>query len=317
MKNKKIFVSGGAGFLGINLIEELLRNENEIVVLDNGFRAGFDNISTLKNHLSIIDGSVTDNESWKKVPKDIDFALHLAAINGTKYFYEIPQLVLEVNVQGTLNFMNWVKDTSASKIFFASSSEVYGIPKIFPTPETEPLLVPDPQNARFSYSSSKLVGETITINFARKFGIDYSIARFHNVYGPRMGFEHVIPEFIRKCVKNETFTVQGNGKETRSFCYISDAIEGIILTCDHSLARNEIFNIGTNEEVSINELIIKLEKTHGKKISPVYTEFKNAGTPRRIPDISKIKKLGYKQKISLEEGLKKTYEWYSNYYTTH
>jgi len=216
-----------------------------------------------------------------------------------------------------LNFFNWINTTNVKKIFFASSSEVYGFPKIFPTPEIESLIIPDPKNPRFSYSSSKIVGETITINFARSMGIDFLIARFHNVYGPRMGFEHVIPEFIRKCVKNEKFTVQGDGTETRSFCYISDAINGIILISENQNAANEIYNIGTNEEVSIKKLIQLLENIHGEKINPVFQEFKNAGTKRRIPDIKKISKLGYVQKVSLKDGLKMTYEWYNNYYKNH
>jgi len=132
-----------------------------------------------------------------------------------------------------------------------------------------------------------------------------------------MGFEHVIPEFIRKCVKNEKFTVQGDGTETRSFCYISDAINGIILISENQNAANEIYNIGTNEEVSIKKLIQLLENIHGEKINPVFQEFKNAGTKRRIPDIKKISKLGYVQKVSLKDGLKMTYEWYNNYYKNH
>ena len=251
------------------------------------------------------------------MPKDIDFVFHLAAINGTKYFYEIPEKVIEVNVLGTLNFINWIKNTDVNRIFFASSSEVYGLPKIFPTPETESLMIPDPKNPRFSYSSSKMMGEIMIINYARTYGIDYSIARFHNVYGPRMGFEHVIPEFIRKCVKNEKFTIQGNGSETRSFCYISDAVDGIILLSEHHDARNEIFNIGTEEEVSINRLIELLGEIHGQKITPISANFENAGTRRRVPDISKISKLGYKPKIPLKVGLQKTYDWYARYYASH
>jgi nucleoside-diphosphate-sugar epimerase len=144
---------------------------------------------------------------------------HLAAINGTKYFYEIPGKVLNVNVNGTINFVNWLQNSKVKRFFFSSSSEVYGFPKVFPTPETEELSIPDPTNPRFSYSSSKILGEIIVINFARTFGIDYSIGRIHNAYGPQMGFEHVMPEFIKRCVLNEEFTVQGDGAESRCFCF--------------------------------------------------------------------------------------------------
>ncbi len=176
------------------------------------------------------------------------------------------------------------------------------------------LSIPNPTNPRFSYSSSKIVGETIIINYAKSIGIDYTIVRLHNAYGPKMGFEHVIPEFIRKVVKKEKFLVNWDGIESRSFCHISDIIEEIKLITNQSNGKNEIFNIGHPVETSINELILELEKNYGNKISPVYTKFKSPGTKRRVPDISKIKKLGYTPKISLSSGLQKTYEWHSNYY---
>jgi len=265
----------------------------------------------------VINGDVTKIDDWKKIPKDIEFVFHLAAINGTRYFYEIPDKVIDVNVQGTLNCLNWLKDSNVKKMFFASSSEVYGLPKNFPTSENEPLMIPNSTNPRFSYSSSKIIGETITINFAKKYGIKYSIGRFHNVYGPKMGFEHVMPEFIRMCVKNEKFIMKGSGEETRCFCYISDAIDGIMLLADHPKAENEIFNIGTNDEITINYLIEFLSRFHGKKIEPIKEEFDGAGTSRRVPDISKITKLGYTPEIFLEEGFKKTYDWYKEYFNSH
>lgn len=295
----------------------MLKKGNEVLVFDNGFRVGFENTKQFKNDIQLIKGDVTKAEEWKKLPKDIDFVFHLSAINGTKYFYEIPEKVIDVNVLGTLNLFNWITNSAVKRIFFASSSEVYGFPKIFPTPETEALSIPDPKNPRFSYSSSKILSEIITINYSKKFGIDYSIGRFHNVYGPKMGFEHVMPEFIRMCVKNEKFIMKGTGKETRSFCYISDAINGIMLLSKHTKARNEIFNIGTNQEVTINYLIKLLCRIHGKKIHVTKKESKNSGTKRRLPDITKIRKLGYRPKIFLEDGLQKTYEWYRDYYKTH
>tara|TARA_B110000438_G_scaffold288112_1_gene321172 strand:- start:9527 stop:10465 length:939 start_codon:yes stop_codon:yes gene_type:complete len=308
----KILVTGGSGFIGSNLIAELIK-KHEVIAFDNGFRAGFENILSNSN-VTLVKGDVTKKEDWAKLPTDVDFVYHLAAINGTKFFYEIPSKVLEVNVRGTLNFVEWIKDTNAKQFFFASSSEVYGFPKIFPTPETEPLTVPDPINPRFSYSSSKIIGETIAINFAKSYGIDFTIGRFHNVYGPKMGFEHVIPEFIRKCVKKEKFTVQGDGNEARCFCYISDAINALTLLMNSTDSKNKIYNIGTNEEIKINDIISILENIHNQSISPTYEEFKNAGTKRRVPDISKITKLGFIPEISFKDGLKLSYDWYSAHY---
>jgi len=311
---EKVLVTGGAGFIGSYLIDELLKREKEVIVFDNGFRSGYTNLPKSDNNITLVKGDVTDSDDWKKIPKDVDFVFHLAAINGTRYFYEIPEKVIQVNVRGTLNFFDWIISSNTKRFFFASSSEVYGFPKIFPTPESEPLVVPDPKNPRFSYSSSKIIGETMAINFSKNYGLDYTIARFHNVYGPKMGFEHVIPEFIRKCVKKEEFTIQGDGNESRCFCYITDAVEGMILTSEKKEGANEIFNIGTTDETTINELVKLLEEIHGEKINPKYTFFKNAGTKKRMPDINKISKIGYVPKISLKKGLKITYDWYSDYY---
>ena len=310
----KILVTGGTGFVGSNLILQLIDEKNEIISFDNDSRNSFSNQKLIENNVKLIKGDITNLEDLKKIPKDIDIVYHLAAVNGTKYFYEIPEKVLEINVKGVFNLMECIKSTNCKRIFFTSSSEVYGFPSIFPTPENSILSIPDPTNPRFSYSSSKIVGETIIINSAKSIGIDYTIARLHNAYGPKMGFEHVIPEFIRKVVKKEKFLVNGDGTESRSFCYISDIIEEIKLITNQSNGKNEIFNIGNPVETSINELILELEKIYGNKISPVYTKFKNPGTKRRVPDISKIKKLGYTPKISLSNGLQKTYEWYSDYY---
>ena len=225
-----VLVTGGAGFLGSYLIEELLKKNKNVIAFDNGFRNSYVNIERLQNNkLTIIKGDVTKKDDWKQIPKDIDFAFHFAAINGTKYFYEIPETVIKVNVAGSMNFFDWLTNSNIKQFFFASSSEVYGHPTIFPTPETEPLVVSDPKNPRFSYSASKIIGEVASINLAKTYGLYYTIGRFHNIYGPRMGFEHVIPEFIRKCVLDEEFTVQGDGTESRSFCFITDAIKATLL----------------------------------------------------------------------------------------
>lgn len=310
----KVLVTGGAGFLGSYLTSELLKQGKDVIVFDNGFRNEFSNISLLKERITLIKGDVTKKEDWKKLPKDIELVFHLAAINGTRYFYEIPDKVIKVNVEGTLNFIDWLKESDAKRFFFSSSSEVYGFPKTFPTPESESLNLPDPTNPRFSYSSSKMIGETITINFAKSYGIDYTIGRIHNAYGPKMGFEHVIPEFIRKCVKNEKFTVQGDGTESRCFCYVTDIIDGMLLVSTHANGRNQIFNIGNPVEININSLIKLFEKINGVKINPVYTQFERGGTNRRVPDLTKICRLGYNPQVPLEEGLKETYNWYANYY---
>ena len=304
----KILVTGGGGFIGSHLVSDLVI-ENEIIVFDNGFRNNFENINKNNKDIQFIHGDISKINDWDKIPKDVDLAFHLGAINGTKYFYEIPEKVIEVNVLGTLNFLKWLENSDVRRFFFASSSETYGFPTKFPTPESEPLTIPDPKNPRFSYSSSKIMGEIIAINFAKKIGIDYTIGRFHNVYGPRMGFEHVITELIKKCHMNNEITVQGDGDESRCFCYITDAIDAIKLCTKHTDGKNDIFNIGNPRETKINELLQIIKKINGKPIVPIFKPFDNAGTRRRFPELSKLQKLGYEPKVDLESGVEKTYNW--------
>jgi nucleoside-diphosphate-sugar epimerase len=308
----KILVTGGAGFIGSNLVNELLNQDNEIVVFDNEFRGSFKNLQDKRIHT--VSGDITKIKDWGNLPKDISSIYHLGAINGTKFFYEIPEKVMEVNVKGIMNCLEFTRERDIEKILFTSSSEIYGFPKIFPTPETEEMVIPDPYNPRFSYSSSKILGELLCINYAKKYGFKHTIVRYHNIYGPNMGHEHVIPEFVRKLVNKEEFNVEGDGTESRSFCYIDDAVKGTILVNNEEKAENRIYNIGNPEETTINELISLLSTISGIEIKPNYKPKNQAGTKRRQPDIQKASNIGYLPKISLEKGLKKTYDWYKNYF---
>ena len=309
----KILVTGGAGFIGSNLIKSLLSDSNEIIVFDNEFRGSFSSLPDGK--VKQIKGDITKFDDWDALPKDIDTIFHLGAINGTKFFYEIPDKVLDVNIRGVQNLLEFSRKIDVQSMLFASSSEVYGYPKIFPTPESEDLSIPNPYNPRFSYSGSKIIGEILCINYAIKYNFKHTIVRYHNIYGPNMGHEHVMPQFIKKLVDNEEFTVEGDGTETRSFCFVDDAISATLLAHKDNLHKERIFNIGTNFESSILDLINLLSKISGKSITPKFHLKENAGTNRRIPDISKVKSVGYTPKISLEEGLKITYDWYHDYYS--
>jgi len=308
----KILVTGGAGFIGSKLVNKLLNENNEIVVFDNEFRGSFKNLENQK--IQIVSGDIIRKEDWERLPQDIESIYHLGAINGTRFFYEIPEKVLEVNVKGVMNCLEFVREKDIKKILFASSSEIYGFPKIFPTPEIENMVIPDPNNPRFSYSGSKIIGELLCINFAKKYGFQHTIVRYHNIYGPNMGHEHVIPEFIRKLVKKEVFDVEGDGTESRSFCFIDDAVDGTILVNNDDRSSDRIFNIGNPKETTINQLISLLSKISGIEINPNYKPKNQAGTKRRQPDIQRASKAGYSPKISLDEGLKKTYDWYKTYF---
>lgn len=315
---ENILVTGGSGFIGSHLTQLLIKKNRKVTLLDDFSRGNKSYIEEITDKVKIIDGDIREKEVVKNTLKEIDIVIHLAAINGTKYFYEIPDRVLDVNIKGTFNIIEEAGKAGIKRFVFSSSSEVYGFPRSFPTKENHELQIMDPINPRFSYAGSKIAGELIVINFARKFGMEYGILRFHNVYGPKMGEEHVIPQFIKRLCFNQDFIVQGDGTQTRSFCYVSDAVEGTYLVSTKREAANQIFNIGNDQPTTINELINLLSEISNKKIKPKYdlnSKQLSGSTLKRQPDITRARKiLGYEPKVNMKEGLEMTYNWYIDHF---
>jgi nucleoside-diphosphate-sugar epimerase len=199
------------------------------------------------------------------------------------------------------------------RIVFSSSSEVYGIPSEFPTTERAPLVVPDPTNPRWSYAASKIAGELVVVHTALRHSFEYVILRYHNVYGPAMGWDHVVPQFITRLIRDEEFTVQGDGSQRRAFCYVDDAVPPTAAAVTEAEAANGIFNVGNpGEEHSIDELVAALGRVSGRTIRPRYVSFERAGADRRLPDVSRAERvLGLRPSVTLEEGLRRTYDWYA------
>lgn len=305
-KNKTFLITGGAGFIGRNIAESLLRNGYKVLIFDNNFRGKFKKIK-FKNKIKFILGDIRDRSKLFKCLKYVDAVIHLAYINGTKYFYSKPNLVLEVGVKGLLNVLDGCIKYKIKELYLASSSEVYQTPLKIPTKENEMLKVPDVFNPRYSYGVGKILTEIMGINLGRKFFKKLIIFRPHNVYGPDMGKEHVIPEFIDrfKKLKGKKFKIEGTGKEIRSFIYIEDFVNALELIIKKGKHLN-IYNIGTSEGISIRDLAFEISKILNKKIILKKTYLKKGGTKIRIPDIKKIKKLGFKPQYNLIKGVKKT-----------
>jgi nucleoside-diphosphate-sugar epimerase len=202
-------------------------------------------------------------------------------------------------------------------LILASSSEVYQTPPQIPTNESAPLVVPDPMNPRFSYGGGKIISELMAINYGRKFFERVLIFRPHNVYGPDMGFEHVLPQFALRMKKAiaETpsgpvpFTIQGTGQETRSFCFVDDLVEGVMVMRAKGEHLN-IYHVGTLEELSIGDLARRVAAHAGRELSLKTSEKLAGSTNRRCPDISKLAALGYKPAVPLAQGLPPTVDWY-------
>jgi nucleoside-diphosphate-sugar epimerase len=305
----KILVTGGLGFIGRGLVATLVRGGHEVTTFDNGWRSDPD----VPDGVEPLLADIRDADAVSAAVAGKDAVAHLAAIQGTRNFYESPELVLDVNVRGVLNVAEACARQGVARLLFSSSSEVYGIPATFPTSESAPLVVPDPLNPRWSYGGSKILGELAVAHVARDAGFAFTILRYHNVYGPRMGWDHVIPQLIRRLVLGEEFTVQGDGEQRRSFCYIDDAAAGTAAALLDTRAENEILNIGNPaEEVSINDLVGVLARVSGTTIEPRYVPFEGEGTRRRLPDISRARRLvDFEPVVSLEDGLRRTYDWYA------
>jgi UDP-glucose 4-epimerase/UDP-glucuronate decarboxylase len=320
---KKVLVTGGAGFIGYHLSKHLAKEGNEITIVDNLFRGKMDTelkaIIGMEN-VKYIKADLTEYKSFEKLDDDYDYVYHLAAINGTKYFYEIPDKVLRTNILSTINILDWFVKSKSKKILFTSSSETYaGAMRKFeldiPTPEDIPLCIEDVKNPRWSYAGSKIIGELLFINYAKKHDFDMTIVRYHNIYGPRMGYEHVIPEFLLRIYnKTNPFPVYGN--TSRAFCYIDDAIEATELVMENKNCNGKIINIGNDlEEINMVDLAKTMFEVLNFNAKIDIKSTPKGSVDRRCPNINKLKKLtDYKPKINLKGGIELTHRYYYKYF---
>ena len=309
----KVVVTGAAGFLGSFLSEELLENGFEVVGFDNFFRGKKEYLPVNDNFtfydIDLVEGKDELIDIFKNEKPEMVF--HYAAINGTKYFYDIPYKVINDNVSMTQNVLEACKISSVKKIIYSSSSETYGEPMQVPTPETHPILL-NIHTDRDSYASSKAICDFYVKLFAQEQDKKYLILRIFNTYGPHMDtseYGQVIPEFIAKMFNDKEFTIIGNGKHTRSFCFVKDHTRLVRILAEN--INDEIVNIGNDSETEIDELARLMHEIEGIDFKPRYLPGREYDHKRRCPDISKLKKLTNDgPRIQLKEGLKNTIQEY-------
>lgn len=314
---KKYLITGGTGFIGRNLTRSLVNDGFKVSVLDDNSRGSLESLRDLRHDFEFIKGDVRNPEVVKKATRGVDVVIHLAAINGTKFFYSMPEVVLDVSTRGIINIIDACLWHGTEELFFASSSEVYQTPPKIPTPEAVPMVIPDLTNARYSYAGGKIISELLIVNYGRKYFKRAVIFRPHNVYGPEMGWEHVIPQFVLRMREMVTrkqnplkFPIQGSGRETRSFIFIDDFVTGLKLVIKHA-KHLEVYNIGTAEETTVKKVAQEVGKFFSRKIQIVPGKKHEGGTIRRVPDISKISKFGFAPKFSFVDGLQSTARWYN------
>jgi len=273
-------------------------------------------LSDIQGAFEFVEADIRDAEAVRRATNGVDSVCHLASINGTVFFYSNPDLVLEVAVKGMVNVIDACLKHNVGELIFASSSEVYQTPAVIPTDETVALSIPDPLNPRYSYAAGKIISEIMAVNYGRSHFDRVVIFRPHNVYGPDMGWEHVIPQFVlrmRELCRDRTdpvqFPIQGSGKETRAFVFIEDFVDGLMLVIEQG-EHLGIYNIGTTEEVTIETVAQGVGAYFGRHVAIVPTEPVRGGPVRRCPDITKVARFGYSPKVSFRDGLPVVVKWY-------
>lgn len=314
---KRVLITGGSGFLGAALVHKMLGEGWDVRVLDDNSRGRPRRLAGVANDIEFVQGDVRSADDVEKASRNVDALAHLAFVNGTEFFYSKPKLVLEVGVKGALNTLEACLKNNVPRYWLMSSSEVYQTPPVVPTDESVPMSIPDPLNPRYSYGGGKLISELLAVNYGRERFEQVVIVRPHNVYGPDMGREHVIPQLIDRvdAICRETdaaeiaLPIKGDGRQTRSFVYVDDFTDGCALAFTRGEHLN-VYHVGTLDELTIATLAQKVAASFGRLARIVPSEAPQGETSRRCPDITKISALGYRPAVTLEEGIDQTRRWY-------
>ncbi len=303
---RKILVTGGAGFIGSALVKKLLTDiENKIVVVDNLLTGHRDKLPPNSDRLRFIKSDVNNRRDLSDIMTTykFDYVFHYAAVVGVHRTLENPVMVLE-DIEGIKNILELSKNTGVKRIFFSSSSEVYGEPVEFPQNEdTTPL------NSRLPYAIVKNVGEAFVRSFYNEYGLPYTIFRFFNTYGPAQSKDFVISKFLLAAKQNKDITIYGDGSQTRTFCHIDDNIDATVKIAYDDAYINCVVNIGNSIERPIKEVAEKvIELTNSKSKLTYLPPLKEGDMTRRKPDTEKMMKVLGRPLLTLEEGLKKLIE---------
>jgi UDP-glucose 4-epimerase len=314
-----IAVTGGGGFIGAYLVRRLVALGHKVTVVDTMVRGVPARLAPVLNDIRLLDCDVRDEEALVDAFAGAELVVHLAAVNGTENFYRRPELVLDVGIRGAIAVVNACRRADVTDLIVASTAEVYQTPPVVPTPETVPLMLPDSLNPRYSYGGSKIASELIAFNYGQDHFRRVQVFRPHNVYGADMGWKHVIPQFIARAAAlgaggpgSHAFPIQGTGEETRAFCHVDDAVEGILILARAGTHR-EIYHIGNDEEVTIRALAGAVGEAMGLALDVRPSAAAAGGTARRCPDIGKMRALGYRPATNLRDGLRSAVAWYRDH----
>jgi UDP-glucose 4-epimerase len=316
----KILITGAAGFIGSHLAERLVREGNEVYGLDIMLRGNKENVSALESesNFNFFETSILDEASLEMLIKKCDIVYHLAAAVGVENIIGDILKVININVDGTKNVAS-IAHKYRKKVVFTSTSEIYGKSVNIPFKEDDDRVLGSTSVDRWVYSSTKALGEYMLIGYFRQ-GLPMSIVRFFNAYGPKLDIEgsgRVVSRFIVQALSGKQITVIGDGMQTRCFTYIDDVVDGLIECAANPKAVGQIFNIGNPQEISMKDLAHLVKRITGSKSEIVHIDAKSIygsgyeDISRRVPDVNKAQQLlGFKATIGIEEGMKKTIEWF-------
>ncbi len=315
----KILVTGGAGAIGYQLARALAERGDEVIIADNYIRSQRDQeLVGLLSRPNVYELNIdlSNDGLYDQLPSDVDYIYHLCAFNGTQNFYEHSFAVLTHSTLPTIHLLRkYGKSQRLKRFIYAGSSEAYACSVScfnweIPTDETVPLGIEDPLNPRWSYGGSKMHGELAAVAANNELGTPFTILRYHNIYGPRMGDKHVIPDFIVRA-KQGVYALYGY-EDTRSFLYVSDAVNATIACAESQKTLGSIVHLGSDQEINILELGKLMMKIMGKNDEITLHPSPRGSVKRRAPNVGKLKSvIRFEPKISLEEGLKKTMEFYA------
>jgi nucleoside-diphosphate-sugar epimerase len=306
----KIVVTGGAGFIGSHLCARLLKDGHTVLCVDNMLTGSLENIAALRNHpqFTSIQHDVTQPFSF-----EADAIFHLASPASPVDYLEHPIETILVNSQGTYQMLEQARRQKAM-FLMTSTSEVYGDPLVHPQPEDYWGNV-NPVGPRACYDESKRLGETLIMEHYRQYQTNVRIVRIFNTYGPnsQVNDGRMIPNFITQALQNKPLTIYGDGSITRSICYVSDLVEGLVLAMFHSHTTGEVFNLGSTEEHTVLEFARTIIRLCNASSSIIFESSRIDDPERRRPDIAKAQHiLGWQPRVSLEEGLMRTIAWFSS-----
>ena len=316
--NQKILVLGGGGFIGRNIVKSLI-NDSSIFVTAADIKISSKDFEIKFENLEIIEADFTLKNSFDLLRKDYDKVYLLAAIVGVNKTINNPEKVILTNTLLTINTINWIFANKIRRVLFASSSENYASSTDFfnytvPTDEEVPLAITDISHPRWTYAITKMHGESAFLNSAKSYNFETVIVRYQNIIGPKMGFGHAIPHIVERFyLQEKPFKIYGSN-QTRAFCYIEDAVIGTVSSMENG-ANGEIFHIGNDQEVTIEELTKFIGELLNYRGQYESAETYPGSVSRRCPDISKSKSmLKYYPKYDWKEAVKLSVEWYQKFY---